>query len=106
MPVYFERGEKRTQRIQIVESQRLLVGSATLAGIGQTTPGGVEQRVVAPRFAEDSHPARPQHAAQLASRLCQVEMMQDGVAPDAIKTRIGERKPLAVRDEEFHLHVV
>jgi hypothetical protein len=80
----------------MASAQRVLVGSAFLAGIGEPSSRPLEQGILSPRFAEDCSPAWPQDAIQLASCQLQIKVMQDRVSPDCREAAIVERQALAV----------
>ena len=95
--------EVALQAAQVAEAPRRFVGGASLARVGEPLPGEGEQAIAALGFADDGTSARSQHAGDLRRGAVQVEMMQDGVAPDAVECPIGEGKPLAVAGDEIDL---
>src|SRR5262245_10579059 len=93
MSLYAQGRECGPQHIQIAASQRRLVHGPCLAGIEKTLARPIQQAVARPWFAEDADAARREHALEFRRSDGQVEMMQDGVAPDAIESSVRERKP-------------
>src|SRR5262249_35863203 len=82
MPFDFQGREDGAERRQVASAEWLLVGGAGLAGVRQAAARPGQERVVAPRLAEDGDAAGPQDAVQFAGGAAEVEVVQDGIAPD------------------------
>lgn len=87
-------------------TERLLVRRAFLAGVGQVAAGPTQQRVLTPWLAKDCNAAWPQDAEEFPAGNLDIQMMQDGVAPDAIEGLVGERESLAVGLHELNLYTI
>ena len=84
-------GEELSHRRQVARLQRAFVGRAIFAGVRQKSPRESQQRIATPRLAEHRHAARFQHAMQFRTGDRPIEVMQDGIPPNRIERRIGER---------------
>ena len=67
-----------------------LVARAVLPGVGQTPAGPLQDRIAAPGFAEDGPAIGLENAANLRKRQRQIQVMQNGVAPDSVEGSIGK----------------
>src|SRR5579871_2110930 len=76
-------GKNLAQDSNLALSQRLLVRGTRLARVGESLPGPVQQWVFAPGFTEEGKPARLQDSKKLPASNADVQMVQDGIPPDA-----------------------
>jgi hypothetical protein len=81
---------------QLPPAERFFIRGASLGGIWQSAARPPQNWIAAPRFAEDGDASGSQDAPQFLSSDAQIEVVQDGVAPDAVEGFIGEWQPLAV----------
>jgi hypothetical protein len=81
----FYNGKGLSQEAEVGPAQRPLVNRALLARISNAVPNPIQERVFAPRLAEDSHAAWPKNPKQFSSCFFQIQVMQDSVAPDAFE---------------------
>src|SRR5207302_99199 len=90
----------------MIASKRGFIGRPMLAGIGQALPRPAQKRIFTPGLAEYRDPAGTKDAQKFSGGNLQVEMMKDGVAPDALEAVVSEGKPLAVGLKKIDIHLV
>jgi hypothetical protein len=103
---HLHNGEYRAQWVEIPRSERLFIGSSVLAGVRQSMSGERQQRISAPRFAKDRDSPWLHHAMEFPACPGEIEMVENGVAPNHIKNCIGEGEFLPIGDDAFHLHSI
>ena len=92
--------------IEIAGASGRFIGGAVLAGIGESAACPVEPAIARPWLAEDSDAARREDALNLPSRLAQVEMVQDRVAPDAFEAGVRAGQAFGIANEQADGHAV
>lgn len=95
-----------TENTDVTAPQWAFVGCAMFAGVGQVTAGEFEEKIVTPRFAENGEAAGTQDAVNLLGGGAKVKVVQNGVAPDAVETGVGERELLGIGLKEVHGNIV
>lgn len=93
-------GKRLAESIHHPRCQRLFIGRAMLARIGQVASGKTKQRIAIPRLTENGDAAGLEYAPQLASGNGQIEMVQNRTAPDGIERPTRKRQTFAVSDEK------
>src|SRR5262245_6688999 len=94
--VQFDPSEDRPELFDVPPRKRRLVRRVLCRTRWPIPPRPVEKRIASPRLAKHGHSIRPQNPPDFPSRALNVQMMQDGIAPDAVKRRVGERQILSV----------
>ena len=84
------RPKVRTYRLQILDAQRLLVRAAE---VRRQAPVRAQDGIVVERFNEGGPTAGLQDTHNLGPILVKIEVMQDPLAKDGVKARIGEGEP-------------
>jgi hypothetical protein len=87
--------KRSLQQIDLTPRQWLLVRRSRFTRIRNPVPNHVQEWVAAPGFTEGKRATRFENAAQLGQCALEVEMMQDGVAPDGVEAGIVERQSFA-----------
>ena len=94
--MHFERGKLASERREIALPQRVFVDGAFLARIREMAPGQAQDWIVAQRLAKNRNSAGLHNPSQLGGGDSQIEMVQDGVAPDTAKAAVRERESRAL----------
>ena len=91
---------------EIARAQWSFVWRALLLWIGEPTACEIEQGIVAPGFAEDGEAAGFEDAGQFACRARQMQVVQDRIAPDAIKGGVREGELFGIGLHEIDRYTV
>jgi len=75
------------QRPKVGVAQGTFIGRAFFARVWQAAACEIEQRIAAPGLAENRHPAGPHTRRKLPGSNSQIEMVENGIVPDAVESR-------------------
>src|SRR5262249_52976332 len=77
-----------------------------LCRVRQTAACRVQKRVSAPRLAKNGNSIGAQHASQFSSSNVEIQVMQYGIAPNAVERGVRERQTRAVGLDKVDDHII